>query len=424
MTLFRALSVIGTRLFFSRIETEGGVPDDGPLLIVSNHTNGLADGLMITAATRRRVSLTAKNTLKKNPLLALVMWLADVVPFYRRQDAVDVAKNADSFVEIRKRLGEGGAICIFPEGVSHSDAAMREFKSGAARIALACRGIGLKIVPAALHYEAKQRFRSAALVRFGAPLEVDAFAGDARALTVEIERRVAALTTQFHSVREALWLRWVAELLETRGEDPRPLDRDTRAYAPRARLLAELRDDYERADRDALARLVSDLRAYRRDLRRRGLTQAEVYLSMHPLQALFFVVRELELLLIGGAIAAIGAVQHGPAFLLDRLLTKRLSADLDHWASNAIFYGFAIFPLVWTAGLTIVSMLTSWRWALAYAALLPFTLLYTILWSDRIARAAHRARTFLTFLLHRDVQHDLQTRGRALIAAIDALRRV
>jgi glycerol-3-phosphate O-acyltransferase / dihydroxyacetone phosphate acyltransferase len=423
MTLFRALAIAGTRLFFGRIEVEGRVPPDGPLLLVSNHTNGLVDGLMIAAAVGRRVSLTAKSTLKKNPLLALIMWLADVVPFYRRQDAVDMRKNTDSLVEIRKRLREGGAICIFPEGVSHSDASMREFRSGAARVALDAKGLGLRIVPVGLHYEAKQRFRSAALVRFGEPLDVDAFDRDAHALTLELERRVAALATQFRSVREALWLRWVAELLASRGEDPRPLDRDERAWAPRARLLAELRDDYEHADRERVAAVVRELRAYRRELRRYGVAPGEVYLSLHPLQALFFTIRELELLVIGGVIAAIGAVQHGLAFLADRLLTKKLSVDLDHWASNAIFYGFAIFPLVWLAGLAIVKMLTNWRWTLLYALAIPFTLVYTILWSDRIARAIRRARTFFTFVLHRDVQRDLQGRGRGLMDAIESERR-
>jgi glycerol-3-phosphate O-acyltransferase/dihydroxyacetone phosphate acyltransferase len=380
MTLFRALSRIGTSLFFGRIEVDGEVPDRGPILIVSNHTNGLVDALVITAAIRRRVSLTAKSTLKKNPLLALVIWLADAVPLYRKQDGVEMAKNFDSFVEVKRRLRGGGAICIFPEGMSHSDASMREFRTGAARIALESRGIGLRIVPAGLHYDAKQRFR------------------------------------------EGLWLRWTAELLDTRGEDPRPLDQEERAYAARTRLIAELRDGYEKADRERVSSVIAELRRYRRDLRRLGIAQHEVFLSMHPLRALFFTIRELELLIVGGVIAAAGAVQHGVAFAIDRLLTKKLSVDLDQFASNAIFYGFAIFPLVWVCGIAAAWVLGSWRWALAYALAIPFTLLYTILWSDRIVRAARRARTFFLFLFRRGTQRELQERGRGLIARINELR--
>ncbi|MBV8515970.1 MAG: 1-acyl-sn-glycerol-3-phosphate acyltransferase [Acidobacteria bacterium] len=417
MTLFRALARAGTSLFFDAIEIEGAPPADGPLLVVANHTNGLVDGLVITAAIQRRVSLTAKSTLKKNPLLAAIIWLADAVPLYRRQDAVDVAKNLDSFAAVRARLAGGGAVCIFPEGQSHSDASMREFKTGAARIALGCRGIGLKIVPVGLEYDAKQRFRSSVIVRFGDAIDADAF-DDIHALTNELEARVGQLATQFRSVREMLWLRWTAELLATNAENPRPLDRESSTFAARAKRIAELRDAYERANRDDVVDLVAELRAYRRELRRLGIAPHEVWLSMHPLQALFFTIRELELLLAGGAIAAIGAVQHGLAFLADRVVTKKTSIDLDHWASNAIFYGFALFPLVTILGIAIVAALAGWRWALLYALAAPFTLVYSIRWSERIARAARRARTFFTFLVHRGLQRELQRRGRALIDAI------
>jgi 1-acyl-sn-glycerol-3-phosphate acyltransferase len=277
-TLFTALARAGVSLFFDRVDVEGNVPAGGPLLLVANHTNGLVDGLVVTAATPRRVALTAKAALRRNPLLAAVAWIADVVPFYRAQDnARDVAKNVDSFKAIRDRLARGGAVCIFPEGISHSDASMRELKTGAARIALdfAAAHEGLRIVPVGLHYDAKQRFRSSVLVRFGEPLAIPPNI-DARALTQLIDERIRALTANFVSVREALWLRWTAEFIATRGEEPRALDQEESDYRERAQLLASLRDDYDHADRIALAPLVAGLRKYRRELRRHGIAQREL----------------------------------------------------------------------------------------------------------------------------------------------------
>lgn len=433
MSLFRLLANAGLSLFFDRIEVEGDelVPRGGPLLVVANHTNGLVDGLLLTAVTPRPVSLTAKSALRRNPLLAFTMWISGAVPLYRRQDdAGEVAKNADSFAEIRRRLARGAAIAIFPEGGSHSDAALREFRTGAARMAFDFAehgGRGLRIVPAGLHYDAKQRFRSPVWVRFGEPIELDAWlaadpARTPRALTAELEARIRALTANFGRLREALWLRWTADLVTTRGADPPPLDAAPRRYADRARLLQELQVDYERADRDAVASLFRDLRTHRKALRRLGIAPEEVWLSMHPARAAFFVLREVELLVAGSALFAFGIVQHGLAFVADRALTKRLSKDLDHFASNAIFYGFAIFPLVWAAGIALVAALASPRWALAYAALLPFTLVYTILFSQRAAGAFRRARTFLTFLFRRGLQRRLQERGRNLLMSIDRLR--
>ena len=426
MNVLALLARAGVRLFFDHVEIDGAenIPPDGPLLVVANHTNGLADGLMLLNILPRRASLTAKSTLKKNPLLALVMGLGGVVPFYRKQDAADVRKNADSFAAIRERLARGEAICIFPEGVSHSDAGMRELKSGAARIALdfvGGGGRGLRILPIGLHYDAKQRFRSSVLIRIGPAIDLDTVdATEPIALTKLLEDRIRALTANFRRVREALWLRWAAELLATRGEDPKPLDQESLSVADRARLLEELRVAYDGADRDRIAGIHASLRAYHRDLRRLGIAQHEVYLSMHPAQAAFFALRELELLVAGAAIVAIALVQHGLAFAADRALTRKLSVDLDHWASNAIFYGFVIFPLTWIAGIALALMYGSPLLAAVYALLLPYTLLYFVLWQERAGRALRRARTFLRFVFHRSLQRELQERGRSLIADIDA----
>jgi glycerol-3-phosphate O-acyltransferase/dihydroxyacetone phosphate acyltransferase len=424
-TLFASLAHAGVALFFDRVDIEGEVPGAGPLLLVANHTNGLVDGLIVTIAMPRRVSLTAKAALRRNPLLAAVARISDVVPIHRPQDnARDVAKNVDSFAAIRERLASGGAVCIFPEGISHSDASMRELKSGAARIALdyAAAHDGLRIVPVGLHYDAKQRFRSSVLVRFGEAFTIPTGL-DARALTQLIDERIRALTANFGSVREALWLRWTADLIATRGEEPRAIDQEESDYRQRAALLASLRDDYDRADRTELAPLVAALREYRRELRRHGIAQRELFLSMHPAQAIFFVFREVELLVAGAIFFTIGIVQHGVAFALDRALTKKLSVDLDHWASNAIFYGFAIFPLTWLIGIALVAWLASPMWAIAYALALPFTLVYTIHYFDRAGRAVRRARTFLRFVFNRALHRTLQQRGRELLARIEEARR-
>jgi hypothetical protein len=144
---------------------------------------------------------------------------------------------------------------------------------------------------------------------------------------------------------------------------------------------------------------------------------------MHPAQALFFVFREVELLVAGAVFFTIGVVQHGVAFALDRALTRKLSVDLDHWASNAIFYGFAIFPLTWLIGIALVARLASPMWALAYALALPFTLVYTIHYFDRAGRAVRRARTFLRFVFNRGLHRTLQQRGHELLAQIEEARR-
>ena len=107
-------------------------------------------------------------------------------------------------------------MCIFPEGVSHSDPALRTFHLGPARIALDFVRTdgnpgGLKIVPVGLLYTEKDQFRSAVWLRFGTPLDAGRYLAqhadlDARTLTEELRRRVETLTLNYTTRRESLIL--------------------------------------------------------------------------------------------------------------------------------------------------------------------------------------------------------------------------
>ncbi len=73
-------------------------------------------------------------------------------------------------------LGEGAAVGIFPEGVSHSEPALAPLKTGAARIALgalALTGRTFPVVPIGLVHREKDVFRSEAQVLVGQPIPWD-----------------------------------------------------------------------------------------------------------------------------------------------------------------------------------------------------------------------------------------------------------
>ena len=124
--VLRATFRLAMRGYFSRIEVEGleNVPETGPLLLVPNHINALVDGLIVGGCLQRPVTLTAKSTLAKNPVLAVLMRAANVVNFHRREDVAEGARpdaNVSAMAEVRARLARGCAVCLFPEGKSHSD---------------------------------------------------------------------------------------------------------------------------------------------------------------------------------------------------------------------------------------------------------------------------------------------------------------
>ena len=73
-------------------------------------------------------------------------------------------------------LGEGGAIGIFPEGLSHDESQLARLKTGAARLALGGAQRTrqpIQIVPCGLTFIHPKRFRSRVLVQFGPPIDVE-----------------------------------------------------------------------------------------------------------------------------------------------------------------------------------------------------------------------------------------------------------
>ncbi|KAG0180564.1 hypothetical protein DFQ28_001726 [Apophysomyces sp. BC1034] len=81
------------------------------------------------------------------------------------------------FEKVHERLAESQCIVIFPEGGSHDRTEMLPLKAGFAIMALgamaAHENINVKIVPVGLNYFHPHRFRSRAVVSYGAPITVE-----------------------------------------------------------------------------------------------------------------------------------------------------------------------------------------------------------------------------------------------------------
>lgn len=202
----RWIGGVALHWFYGDIRVVGRekIPRDAPLLIAVNHPNALVDSLVVGWLMPRRVVMTAKATLLKNPFVAALFRILGVVPLRRANDEIaakdgeptNPGRNSGAFQEMLQVLGSNGAVLIFPEGTSHSHKELAPLKSGLARIALKARDtahIGaVHIVPIGLLFENKAIPGSIVGVRVGDPIAMDSWptSSDHTALTAELTKRL------------------------------------------------------------------------------------------------------------------------------------------------------------------------------------------------------------------------------------------
>jgi glycerol-3-phosphate O-acyltransferase/dihydroxyacetone phosphate acyltransferase len=333
----RALLDWGLRAFFRQVEVHGieNVPPQGPCLILANHHNGMIDPVLLIASSPRSVSFVAKESLFRIPILGRVLRGLRCVPAWRPQDeGYAREKNQALFDAAAAAMAEGRALGIFPEGRSHLDPELLEFKHGASRIAFdaAARGLPVRVLPVGIHFIQTRGFRGKALVQFGPPLGLE-------------------------------------DRLGRHAEDPRA-------------ATVELTDELRRRLSEMIPPGDPAARRYRRLLERLGMHDREVGAEYRAGTVLAYAARNTLVLGTGLPFLAAGiAGNFAPYFV--SWAAGMLGRSADTRASVAFLVGTVAFPAWWLA----LGFL-AWRawgpaWAAAVLAAAPVSGAIALRWMDR-----------------------------------------
>jgi len=358
-----ALARLLLRAFFRQVELIGleRVPLGQPLLVVAAHVNSVADPLLLLAFLGVRPRMLAKHTLFRHPVMAPLLWLIRALPVYRRQDApAQMARNFKSFGACVRVLADGGAVALFPEGVSHDDPHPRPLKTGAARLALeALRRhptLPLRILPVGLVYEQKGRFRSRVLLEVGAPLDPHDFLAApnpaaVRALTARIRVELDAVGVAFGTWDEA---RLVARAAAVFAGDPSgasvPLSRQASLWRWFGRVHGQLEQRDPRRFADLVARLER-LDAHLSSARPAGTWSTHGAAPFAWLAPVGWILNYLPYQLVGA-------------------LARGLPQAPNDRATFALLGGLLFFPLSWAAQAVLIGAFAG-AWAglaVAFAA--------------------------------------------------------
>jgi 1-acyl-sn-glycerol-3-phosphate acyltransferase len=184
---------VGTTLCFD-LKTEGleNVPKSGGVLLVANHQSYL-DPVLVAVRLYRPVSFLAKSELFENPFLAGLIRLLKAFPVRQGEGDVGAVK------EVIRRLGEGYALNIYPEGTRTITGDIEPLEKG---IALVIRRANVPVVPVAIHGSFEAWPKGSAIfhphpirLKYGKPMDFTGKKADqiVRELEAEMKRLLAEL---------------------------------------------------------------------------------------------------------------------------------------------------------------------------------------------------------------------------------------
>ena len=395
--LLRPLARPLAHLFHRRllVENPERVPPKGALVLASNHPNMMLDVLLLGASTRRTLHFLGKATLFRNPILGRFLRLCGVLPVHRRKESpTRMEENLETFEACHRLLAGGGALAIFPEGVSHDREAVLPLKTGCARIVLeaeAKQGFGLcsVIVPVGITFSNRELFRSDALVVFGEPLDpsphFEAYRegepGEAvKALTRELE--AALKTVALHVPREE-----DETLLRTlRGffaEATAPTS--DRLVVDRA--LVEAIADFRDRHPIEYARLRRQVLGYGRVLGVLGLSHGELDRTYRLGPVVRYLAPRALLAAVGLPFFVGGSLSHYVPYKIPALLAHLLATEPVGRATVKLLTGLVTFPLFYA-----LAVLLSGR--LLLLALLPPLGIFSLIYGEAVSELFREVRIF------------------------------
>ncbi|MDR2008882.1 MAG: 1-acyl-sn-glycerol-3-phosphate acyltransferase [Bacteroidales bacterium] len=164
------------------INTEN-IPENCPLMVVSNHQNCMCDplGLLMSMRARQNVKtkVITRANIFSNSIVSRILRYLGLIPIFRlEQDgAENLVHNNETFEEVENELLNDGTVIIFPEGKHQNKRWLGDFSYGYLRILFKAAEKSnfekeLFVLPSCNHYSNYFGIQEDLLIKFGNPISL------------------------------------------------------------------------------------------------------------------------------------------------------------------------------------------------------------------------------------------------------------
>ncbi|TFY71016.1 hypothetical protein EVG20_g1991 [Dentipellis fragilis] len=364
--------------FFTEVRVIGGenVPKHGPLITTATHHNMMLDPAILSVAfpVKRNLHYWSKASLFANPVVKQILLSTGNIPVDRKSK-----DRQGLFKGTFEALARGSAVALFPEGTSYTEPHIMQVKDGAAWAALEYSKWArdhperaaqepVVIVPAAIVYTNKSKYRSYVIMEFGHPITMDPYVdqflspgeGEPRAavkrLTRAIESQLVELTINAPDWDTLYAARMARDLL---WEDDKTLNRDEFVHISQT-LVDLFSTPYVTPN---IVSIKRHLLEYYSLLQSTQLTNS--VLSSLPLPdtldphkpvplpsrllTLLILIRDTISCLVRLPFFILPLIAHAPAYVMARLGARLVEDEEETQAQNKIIFGLLLLVLVYAA---------------------------------------------------------------------------
>lgn len=412
---------------FYRVDRHGPPLPDGPVIVAANHPNSLVDPLLIFHCSERITRPLGRAPLFDRRLLGPVLRALGAIPVYRRQDDPDeMHRNEEMFRAAIDVLRGGGAVQIFPEGKSHSEARLAEFRTGAARIALQAEEsadwrLGVSIVPVGITYSRKELARTAVTVRFAEPVKCTDLKEEYRAdpvaaaqtLTARIVKGIRRQTLNFDHHRDRALVE-VSEQLYVRQSRRVPWRRreSLGARFPRLQRFAKGLDWIRRADPEEHRRLTDKVERYAALNAELRAGEGDVPPRYRLVPVMKYVLVRGTLLVLGLPLAVAGLLLWTPVTRFSGFVVRRVRPEFEVTATIKLLTLLAGVSAAWILWIILGYLVGGTPVAVAVALLAPLCGFVALRWVELAREVREDTSLFLRLQGRPDLRrHFARTRS-------------